>query len=187
METAQTITLDLPPLRPDLAAALEDVRFELVDGELKERPMGQESAEVGLNVAMELKVFLRHHPVGYAVGADGGYRCFPDRPQLVRKPDASFVSWERNGSRQRPRGWSPVPAELAVEVISPNDVHSELVEKVRDYLANGFDEVWIASPDHREIEVRTASSAVILRADDFVEGRGPLAGLRFRVGDVFPQ
>ena len=177
---------DLPPLSADMAAAVEDVWFELIDRTLKERHMDMESSEIGLSIGTELRVFLKSNPVGFAFGADGGFRCVAGRPQRVRKPDAAFLSFDRNGSRTAPRGWSPVPAELVVEVISPHDVHSDLSAKVRDYLTNGFDEVWVASPDEREITVRTRDSVALLTAGQYVDGRGPLRGLRFRVGDVFP-
>ena len=181
--------------RPSLAACLtpqeldrlvENGSCELVDGEPVERNMGAEAEWIALQIATEFNVHLRTHDVGHAFASNVGYRIDPEQSRRTRKPDASFISYERSGSRDVPRVWVRRPPEVAVEVVSPNDVLATLRDKVREYFRCGVDEVWIVSPDDREIEIRTADSVSVLREHQTLHASGPLAGLSFRVGDVFP-
>ena len=169
-----------------LAQAIHDVRYELIDGQLLERNVSCESSWIGGKVYRKIDTFLDDHPIGYAFAADNGYQLDPEQPNRTRKPDASFISFERLGGQEFPRPWIRQPPELAVEVVSPRDVAEAVRDKAREYFSYGVDVVWIVWPGDREIEVRTAESVRIFRIDETVHGSGPLDGLGFRVGDVFP-
>src|SRR5687768_13061695 len=66
--------------------------FELVDGVWVEKNVGFESGYVAGELFARLRQHCRDHALGWVFsGNDGGYRCFPHRPGLIRKPDVSFV------------------------------------------------------------------------------------------------
>src|SRR5688572_14271280 len=99
--------------------------------------MGMESSRIGMRIGVLLGAFLRDHPGGLLFGADAGYQCFPKSPSTVRKPDVSFVRSGRLAGNVAPEGHCRIPPDLAVEVISPNDLAYEVEEKVAEYLQAG--------------------------------------------------
>jgi hypothetical protein len=68
--------------------------------------------------------------------SDAGYQCFPDDPGKVRKPDASFIQAARLAVEDEPEGWARIAPDLAVEVVSPNDLFEAVAIKVREYLSD---------------------------------------------------
>jgi Uma2 family endonuclease len=161
--------------------------FELVDGELVELGMSQLSSLV----ALELGRLLGNHctPAGIAwvFGADNGYRCFPGRPNLVRKPDVSVVLRERLPADQLHDGWSTLAPDLAVEVVSPGDLAYEVDEKVDEYQAAGVRLVWIVNPERRTVRVHRRDGTVsLLRSGDALTGEDVLPGFACSVSELFP-
>jgi Uma2 family endonuclease len=161
--------------------------FELVDGRLEELHMSMDSAWVGL----ELGSLLRNHCVagglGRVFGSDAGYRCFPARPRLLRKPDLSFIRQERL-PRDRPLGGeSRIVPDLAVEIVSPNDLAENLQEKVLDYLGAGVRLVWVVYISARMgVIFRPDGSAAWVGEDGGLDGEGVVPGFRCRLGDILP-
>ena len=48
--------------------------------------------------------------------------------------------------------------DLAVEVISPNDLATEIDQKVAEYLGAGVPLVWVVHPEARAVRVHRASA-----------------------------
>ena len=118
---------------------------------------------------------------------DAGYRCFPHRPRLVRKPDVSYIRPGRLPNERIPRGDIPLAPDLAIEVVSPNDLYNEVDVKVSEYLDVGVALVWVVNPEARTaIVYRSDGSARRLREGDEIDGGDVLPGFRCRVGDFFP-
>src|SRR5260370_24126465 len=114
-----------PQYTPDDLLRLPDAdSYELVDGHLVEKHMGGESSFVGAEILYRVRQYLETNPLGKVLGADGGYRCFPHRPRLVRKPDVSFVRLARLPGERIPNGDITIPPDLAVDVRSANDLHN---------------------------------------------------------------
>ena len=74
-------------------------------------------------------------------------------PEIVRNPDVAFVTNEHLRSIDVNR--SPVEGapELAVEVISPNNLAQDTLKKVSQFLAAGAKAVWVVYPGLRLVEV----------------------------------
>ena len=170
----------------DLLIMPEGERYELVNGQLVEKPMSVLSSWVGLEAGARLRNFVVEHELGYVFGSDCGYQCFPDAPAKVRKPDASFVA-----RHKLPQGLMDghlrVPPDLAVEVASPNDSFRDVDEKVEEYLAAGVRSVWLINPRLRVLQVFHPNTHV-LRLHDNDELREPeiLPGFVCRVSDLLP-
>ncbi len=111
-------------------------RFELHHGELVEVPVA--SVLHGLVVGIVYR-FLA------AVADRTGEYAFPDavgymlsrNPDVVRVPDASYISPERVIAVGNPPTLWPGPPDLAVEVVSPHDWVGEVESKVRANLDAG--------------------------------------------------
>ena len=86
-----------------------------------------------------------------------------------------------------PDGYINIPADLAVEVVSPNDLANEVEEKVRLYLDHGFEEVWVVYSTTRTVYVyRKGQPILSFGPADTLTGRGPLEGFSCPVVNLFP-
>ena len=170
----------------DLLTLPEGDRFELVDGRLVEKDMGARSSHVGGELAYLLKVFNHPNPVGWVLPADASYQFLPDRPNLVRKPDVSFIRLGRLANEELPTGHIRLAPDLAVEVVSPNDLYYEVEEKVREYRQAGVRLVWIVAPPSRSVLVRRLDGTIAeVHEGDELSGEDVVPGFRCRVADVF--
>jgi Uma2 family endonuclease len=171
----------------EFMALPDSERYELLEGILTERkPMGVLSSYVASHIQGELYLFCRERNGGEVFGADATYACF-GHEATVRRPDVSFVARGRMPADQIPEDYFQIAADLAVEVVSPNDLAYDVEDKVGLYLRHGFGEVWVVYPNRRSVFVRRAGERPIELPDDQVlTGRGPLEGFSCPVSRFFP-
>lgn len=170
----------------DLLSLPDGESFELVAGRLVEKPVGAESAWIGGLLFARLLEFNARHRLGWVFPSDVAYQCFDWLPRHARKPDASFIRVER--LPKPPKGLISVAPDLAVEVISPNDLHSEVAIKVREYLQAGVRLVWVINPDSRTADVyRQDGTAAYLMENGILDGEDVLPGFQCRLGDILPE
>ncbi|MGA7498938.1 MAG: Uma2 family endonuclease, partial [Isosphaeraceae bacterium] len=153
--TTENETLCTPE---DLLAMPDGKNYELVDGRLVERNIGAESSWIGGRIYLRLSLFCDEHQSGYVWPADNSYQCFAHAPKLVRRPDVSFIRAGRLSGVELPKGHVRIPPDLAIEVISPNDLASELDEKVEDYQKAGL--VWVIHPESGTASVYCGDGSV---------------------------
>jgi len=171
----------------DLLAIPDSDRFELVDGKLVERDMGSESSWVAGELFFRLRAFCGEWKLGWVWPADNGYQCFPGSPNTVRKPDVSFISLGRLPGERPSEGWEQIPPDLAVEVLSPNELASKINRKVQEYRRANVRLVWIIDPDTRTARIhRPDRSATDLEVDDELTGEDVLPGFRCLLRELFP-
>jgi Uma2 family endonuclease len=160
--------------------------FELVDGHLKERPTSERSCAVAGEIYRLLSNEARKTRDATVYPSDLGYQCFPDAATNLRFPDVSVVRASRKNEVGENPGFMPVPADLAVEVLSPNDRIKDIDEKVDDYLRVGFGMVWVVNPHWRHVHIyRRDGSVQLLSERDEITGEAALPGFRCKVGEVF--
>jgi Uma2 family endonuclease len=170
----------------DLLRMPDGDRYELVDGQLVELNVSALSSLVAFELGSRIREHCRAHTPAWIFGADCGYQCFPGHPRKVRKPDVSLVLRDRLRGEQLDEGFLTVPPDLAVEVVSPNDLAYEVAEKVEEYLAAGVRLVWVVYPPTRTIHIHRADrSTAVVRADDELTGEDLLPGFRCRLDDLF--
>jgi Uma2 family endonuclease len=138
----------------DLLRMPDGDRYELIDGKPKEKPMGAAAEEIGGLLLTQLNNFIRPNKLGRAYPSQTGFQCFPTDPKQVRMPDTSFVAAGRLPGNQTPDGHIKIAPDLAVEVISPNEVYEEVEGKVKDYRSAGVKLVWVISPKSRTVLIR---------------------------------
>jgi Uma2 family endonuclease len=170
----------------DLLAMPDGDSYELVDGKLVERHMGARSSWVSGRVYRLLSNLCEENPLGWVWPADNGYQCFPGSPNLVRKPDVSFIRLGRLPGEELPEGFVRLAPDLAVEVISPNDLYHEVEQKVHEYLHASVRLVWVINPHLNKVRVHRADGTVTdLHATDELSGEDVVPGFRCRVGELF--
>ena len=171
----------------DLLTITDRPMPELVDGELVERePVGQEADEIAARLVMMLGNYAKATLPAVVNGSQGGLQIFPQNPRKVRIPDVSFTRRDRLPGDKAARGHSRVVPELVVEVISPNDLASELQAKLADYDSAGIPWVLVIDPDSRiVVSDLGAEGRAILRVGDVIRGGDVLPGFECLVLDLF--
>ncbi|MBE9191717.1 Uma2 family endonuclease [Gloeocapsopsis crepidinum LEGE 06123] len=71
----------------------------------------------------------------------------------VPVPDIAYISYKRLPASWKRNEACPVPPEIIIEIISPNQSVKELEEKAKDYLNAGVANVWIVEPETQSITV----------------------------------
>jgi Uma2 family endonuclease len=137
-------------------------------------------------VGYELIAFCRRTGAGHVFGSETTYCCF-GHPNTGRRGDVSFVRIGRFPNEQIPEGVIDTPADLIVEVISPNDTAYEVEAKVSLYLRSGFGEVWLIYPNTRTLHVYPRGGPVrVLENGESLKGQGPLEGFETPIARFFP-
>ena len=164
----------------------DSVAFELVDGQLVERNLGAKSSRIAMRIGHFFEDHLEDDPVAHVFGSDATYKCFPDDPEMYRRADVSVILKSRLPGGQPPAGVIDIPPDVAVEVVSPNDLWYEVSSKVELYLSAGYRIVWVADPSTKQVHVHGLEiRPTVLKADDTIDLPDILPGFSRRVGDFF--
>lgn len=180
-----------PPLSPQELLDLPDAaNYELVDGNLVERHTGSESSAVAVAIAALLANYVRPRRAGHLFTTDCGYRCFPDAPGKVRRPDVSFVRAGRLPDERPPEGYVEISPDLVVEVLSPGDLAYEIDEKVKDYLGAGVRLIWVVNPKTRMVRIHRPAGSPLgsigaASEADMITGEDVLPGFECQVAEFF--
>lgn len=130
---------------------------EFADGRIEELPLPTDTHQTVL--AFLFRLFDRH------IDALGGVVRFAAlrlrvREGRFREPDL-LALLDANDQRRQDRYW--LGADLAVEVVSPDDPARDYEEKRADYAAADIAEYWIVDPERATITVLS------LRGDEYAE------------------
>jgi Uma2 family endonuclease len=165
----------------DLRPADPDALYEVVDGQVVEKTMGSFEVQIASLLMLHLGPFVSQNGLGktqmemlFLIDRESG---------LKRRPDASFVSrdrWPIRKAAPRTEAWDVVP-DLAVEVISPSNGASDILDKVRDYFRAGVRLVWVVYPVQRQVHAYDSPTSVRILAEE-----GSLDGGEVIPGFVLP-
>lgn len=190
MAAIQPETTPKAEITPEELLAMPDGgHYELIDGELRERNVSALSNLVAAEVNRRVGNHCQAYSLGWSFAAEHGYQCFPWKPGKVRRADFTFIRRERYSLEQLSEdGFTRIPPDLAVEVVSPNDYVYELENKVEEYIRAGVKLVWVVNPVTHIVDVLRGDGSVSrLRAGDELSGEDVLPGFRCRVDDLFPK
>jgi Uma2 family endonuclease len=103
-----------------------------------------------------------------------------------RLPDISFVSINRIPEEGDPEGIWQIAPDLAVEVISPNDIYTKVMNKVFDYLDEGVKQVWLIYPERKLLTIYSSmTESETLTENNLLTCEELLPGFSCKVGDLF--
>src|SRR5258708_7924653 len=125
-----------------------------------------------------LWAYFKGNAIGEAV-AD--YDCHVG--DVVRRPDLSIFLAERLHRLELDKVSSPVPPDIAVEVLSRSDSDMDVRRETLEYLRGGAQEVWHLDYLNVEVQIRAGDGIRILQETDLLESR-LLPGFTAAVGDL---
>lgn len=182
-----SIATGTPPITMEQLLASENRgRFELVNGEMEEVQMSNISSFSILKIAAVLLAFCERNNLGLVLESSGYFRCFGVDQENARKPDVSFISKARLPADWMNQSYFTIPPDLAVEVLSPNDLAYKVDVKIEEYFAGGVQLIWIVNPEARQVLIhRPDGSAQKLHENDTITGEGILPGFTCVVREFF--
>ncbi len=176
-----------PPFSSGCASRSDEPLYEIVNGERVELPsLGVYSSWIATRLGSRLGPFVEDRSLGTSV-IETLFILNAER-NLRRRPDVAFVSaqrWPLDRRIPETGDWDVVP-DLAVEIVSPNDLATEVHAKVQEYFSHGVSRVWVIDPDERQVyDYRSPTEVRILRSDNEIEGEDHLPGFRIGVSKLF--
>jgi len=124
--------------------------------------------------------------LGHCYGEKTVYHIFPDDPKRSRIPDGSFIRSGRLPGEESPRGEFTIAPDLAIEVVSPNDLVEDLHERINDLLGAGVRLVWVVIPSTRQIFVYRPEGPVTRLSDaDELSGEDVVPGFSCPIVAIF--
>ena len=127
----------------------EDVRAEWVRGEvMMMSPASMRHQEISMFLIKVMGIFVEHHQLGRVLGAPFVVRLPPG--ETAREPDILFVGKEREKLLRST--YLDGPADLIVEIISPESIGRDRGEKFVEYEQAGVSEFWLIDPLREQAE-----------------------------------
>ena len=160
-------------------------RHELVEGALiTMAPPAYEHGKIALRLGSPLMQYVEANKLGEAV-VESGF-LIRRNPDTVRSPDVAFTTQERLAAVGRVKGFLPIAPDLVAEIVSANDLYTEVTEKVAEWLAAGTRMVLVIDPRHHTVTVHRSPTAVTaLTEADQIDGADVVPGWTMPVRALF--
>ena len=143
---------------------------------------GARHGGVGARLIIRLGSHVEAQGLGSVYGPDTTFQIGENE----RLPDVSFVAAERLPAEGEPEGRWPIAPDLAVEILSPNDLYEKVNSKVWEYFAAGVRQVWLISPEQRTITIYSSpTQTTILTEEDDLVGADVVPGFRCLISELF--
>ena len=155
--------------------------YEYIKGELLPMPpTSLEHSFISVNLILLLGTYVREKNIGCISVSSTGFQV----GERVLIPDIAFLSNTHipdNISKS-----SPIPPDLAVEVVSPTDTSSKVEEKAFAYLEAGTQLVWVLKPLSKTVTVyRSETEITTLTRNDILSGEEVVEGFTCQVAKLF--
>ena len=152
-----TVELLTPPRLPDhtltfeeyLAWEGENQAVEWVNGEVRiVPPASVQHEDLVAFLSLLLRMYVKKHDLGKVLGSRIAMKLEAQR--RGREPDILFLANERVHLLQK--NYLDGPADVAVEITSPESIGRDRGEKFVEYEAAGVKEYWLIDPDRQQAE-----------------------------------
>lgn len=164
----------------------EGGRFELVNGELVEKPMSTPANWTMSRIARLFGNAVEDNGVG-AVFVNSPFYLFKRFRNSNRRPDVCVVAAERMPDPIPMTGDLEFAPDLVVEVISPNDLWNHVEARLHDYMDAGTKQVWLVDPVRRTVRIhRQDGSVTMLDEKSPISAEPVFPQIKMTVADLFP-
>ena len=151
-----------------LATVDEGTHAEWVDGEVvRMSPASDRHHDIKLFLAALIRVYADLKELGAVRDAGFQMKTAPHLPG--REPDIFFIA--REHLHRLRKGHLEGPADLAVEIVSPDSVTRDRLEKFREYQDGGVREYWLIDPARKEAVVYRLNAQGVYEAA--IQGEPP--------------
>jgi Uma2 family endonuclease len=170
MEALTEITLD------------PDKNYEIVNGHPEEKEVpGARHSGVCSRLARKLGTYVETNNHG-EIYSEASFQIGENE----RIPDLAFISAERIPPEGEPETKWPMPPDLAVEVVSPNDFYEKVSAKAMEYLNAGVKQVWIVSPENKTVTIyRSATDITAFPEDSELVSEDLFPGFHCKLSEIF--
>jgi Uma2 family endonuclease len=175
----------------DFLEEFNEAPFELIDGErIAWMPGVARHTETIEAIKDAIKDYLRVNPIG-SVFTEATYvvEYSEDWVKGSLTSDLLFFAAERLAQyKEENPDWGDKPyvlvPDIAIEVVSPNDVYSVINHKVMAYLQDGVKQVWVIDPQAENALVHTEDKTVILTKEDSISGGNVLPDFELPLKEI---
>ncbi len=176
-----SIPSDLPKMTLEEFLESDLEGYEYIKGELIPMPpTSLEHGDISMNLITLLNTYVRDKQLGRVYMPDTGFRV----GERVLIPDIAFLVKSRLPDDLSKA--SPVPPDLAVEVVSPSDTLLRVEEKVFAYLEAGTQLVWVIKPRSKTVNVyRSETDITLLTRNHTLSGEEIVEGFSCQVAELF--
>jgi len=163
----------------------DDVRHELINGELITMPLPQlPHGRIAMRLGAPLGQFVWDHDLGEMYFEVGFQLTW--NPDTVVGPDIAFISKERLKEVAEVKGYWQGPPDLAVEVYSPGYRPGKISERISRLFNAGAKQVWIVHLKHSTVTVhRSVSDTTTFSGLDYLESPDLFPGFRISLDRIF--
>jgi Uma2 family endonuclease len=162
-----------------------DFLYEVVDGQLVEKPVGRKESILAVTLHDFLSPFVKANGLGRSF-IETTFWLPPKNNE--RRPDVSFVSTVRlPADIDDLDDDTPLVPDLAVEVVSPSNQYDDIDEKIEEYFAAGVLEVWVVSRRFRHIMIHESNGQVRKWIATETLTSKVLPGFQLHLSKLFPQ
>jgi Uma2 family endonuclease len=176
------------PARVSLAEflAMEEEKpyLELIEGEIIPKAIaGPYHSAIVSRLIARLAVYLERTGEGFV---DTELRHVSEADERVYLPDVSVTLKGRFPEGLGARGPVPVVPDFAIEVLSPDDRPSRVLERVEFYTSHGTRLLWIVDPELETVMVyREGEFQGVFRAPQTLDGSPVLREWSIGLADLF--
>ena len=159
---------------------------ELVQGKVVEmNPPKPKHGFICLEIGALLREFVKPRKLGRVFSNDSGVITERD-PDSMRGPDVGYYSYGSVPAGEVSDDYFEVVPELAIEVVSPDDVWPRILEKVAELLDAGVKVVCVADPRNKSVQVHRSNRPVeSLNENDDLAFPDVLPGFSCKVWQCF--
>ena len=162
-------------------AAMDDKEYEVINGIKEVKMAGARHGGVTARLIGELWIYLKQNRIGTIYTPDTTYLIGGND----RLPDVSFIAAERLPEDGEPLSKWEIPPDLAVEVISPNDLYRNIQAKLRDYFTAGVREVWLVEPEFKIVSIYQSPTRNVILTEEEELTSAVLPGFRCDLREIF--
>jgi Uma2 family endonuclease len=160
--------------------------FELIDGCLEPLIDGAMACYIGGRLRISLMKWAERNR-DWVFGTGAGYCCFPNRPNLVRRPIISVVASSRLSAAELPDvDHLRIPPEVACYVVSPVHSYGSIQAAALDWLRAGTRLVWVVSVETKSVLIRRLDGTCSeVFEDGELSGEDGIPGFTCKVAELF--
>jgi Uma2 family endonuclease len=156
-------------------------KYEVVDGELRMSPAGWKHERLAARLISRMEAYARQHRLGDVLGSNALY-VLPSGNR--RGPDVSFVAAGRLAREAAGAVFPRLAPDLAVEIVSPSDKPSRVLDKVGEYLQAGVRLVWVLDFEARQATAYRLTTVRVIDETGTLDGEDVLPGFACPLAEI---